>query len=77
MFVSNSKFLYLYVTMDQIAAEYTCGYCGERNETLIDPSAGLMQSYVEDCAVCCHPNVLTVRINRANGEISLEAQFEG
>ena len=25
----------------------------------IDPGGGEVQSYVEDCALCCHPNVLS------------------
>ncbi len=31
-----------------------CPYCGEAFETTVDLSAG-SQHYVEDCAVCCRP----------------------
>jgi Cysteine-rich CPXCG len=39
---------------------YTCPTCGERIIIPLDPSAGNEQSYVEDCPVCCHPNVIHV-----------------
>ncbi len=42
------------------SAGYQCAGCGEWNETQVDESAGSRQSYVEDCQVCCKPNVLQV-----------------
>jgi hypothetical protein len=39
---------------------YTCDSCGEVIEVSLDPSAGARQCYVEDCPVCCVPNVLEV-----------------
>ena len=62
--------------MDAVLREYACGYCGEVNETLIDPSGGAEQSYVEDCAVCCRPNVLRVRVEAFTGAIIIEAAIE-
>lgn len=41
---------------------YYCAYCGEPVETAVDPSAGRRQSYVEDCQVCCRPNILHVSL---------------
>lgn len=38
-----------------------CPYCGESYETVVDPSAG-SQRYVEDCAVCCKPIEVTLRV---------------
>jgi len=37
---------------------YTCSACGEEIVIPIDLSAGRSQEYVEDCPVCCHPNVI-------------------
>lgn len=37
---------------------YVCPSCGERIEIPLDPSAGSDQEYVEDCPVCCNPNVI-------------------
>ncbi len=62
--------------MEGALREYACAYCGERNETMVDPSAGARQSYVEDCAVCCHPNVLSVSVDQISGEVTLQAESE-
>lgn len=61
-----------------IDAEYDCAYCGARNETSVDPSAGRRQSYVEDCQTCCRPNALEVEIGGDDGqEVYIEARREG
>lgn len=39
---------------------FTCAYCGETNTIFVDPTGGSQQTYVEDCQVCCAPNVLTI-----------------
>lgn len=44
-------------------ASYTCPSCGESIVIPIDISAGLEQSFVEDCPVCCCPVVLDLRID--------------
>jgi hypothetical protein len=41
-------------------AGYQCAGCGQWNDTLVDESAGSSQEYVEDCQVCCRPNMLRV-----------------
>ena len=38
-----------------------CPYCGEGYETVVDLSAG-SQCYVEDCAVCCRPIEIALRV---------------
>jgi Cysteine-rich CPXCG len=43
--------------------DFQCSYCGEWNSTDVDESAGLLQDYVEDCQVCCQPNVLAIRFD--------------
>jgi len=42
----------------QNEASYICCACGEEIVVPIDFSAGSQQVYVEDCPVCCRPNVL-------------------
>jgi hypothetical protein len=37
---------------------YVCPTCGERIVIPIDPSGGADQQYIEDCPVCCNPNVV-------------------
>ena len=44
-------------------ATYICDNCGEEIVVPIDPSAGSFQEYVEDCPVCCNPNVIRVEID--------------
>ena len=38
-----------------------CPYCGESFDSSVDLSAG-GQTYVEDCAVCCRPIVVSVAL---------------
>ncbi len=38
-------------------ASYVCNSCGEEIVLPIDLSAGSAQEDVEDCRVCCRPNV--------------------
>ena len=61
---------------DLLNVVYRCAYCGENNETLVDPTEGNKQQYTEDCAVCCRPNVLTISISR-EGEVALSTEYEG
>jgi hypothetical protein len=39
---------------------YVCPTCGERIVIPLDRSGGSEQQYVEDCPVCCNPNVVHV-----------------
>lgn len=57
-------------------AGFQCAGCGEWNETVVDESAGHRQSYVEDCQVCCKPNVLSVAWDRSAGEYGIRAELE-
>jgi hypothetical protein len=42
---------------------YLCDACGEEIIIPIDRSAGSAQSYVEDCPVCCNPNLIHVQFD--------------
>ena len=57
-------------------AGFQCAGCGEWNDTSVDESAGASQSYVEDCQVCCKPNVLAISYDRESGEFLISAQLE-
>lgn len=61
----------------QNTAEFNCAYCGEENTTFIDLSAGSYQSYVEDCQVCCRPNILYVQLDEETLEIEIQSEYEG
>ena len=47
----------------QEESSYICDACGEEIVIPIDFSAGESQEYVEDCPVCCRPNVIHVEID--------------
>jgi hypothetical protein len=55
-------------------AIYQCAVCGETNEVVVDESQGEEQVYIEDCQVCCRPNVLRVTVGEE--EASIDATFE-
>ena len=48
---------------DPSEAAYTCDSCGEEVVVPVDVSQGAEQEYVEDCPVCCCPNVIHVEID--------------
>ena len=54
---------------------YQCAFCGEDNDVLVDPTAGARQTFTEDCAVCCRPNLITLAVD-ADGETTVAAVQE-
>ena len=48
----------------QTTADYYCAFCGELNTTFVDLGGGMQQSYIEDCQVCCRPNILYLDLMR-------------
>ena len=50
---------------DRDQGSYVCPTCGEQIVIPLDPSAGHDQSYVEDCPICCNPNVIHVEFDPA------------
>lgn len=56
-------------------ATYICESCGEEIVIPLDLSAGQSQEYVEDCPVCCSPNVIHVEID-PDGDVQVWAEAE-
>ena len=54
---------------------YVCDACGEEIVIPIDTTQGEEQSFVEDCPVCCRPNVVQVRID-SDGSVQAWAERE-
>lgn len=54
---------------------YVCPACGEEIVVPVDVTAGSEQDYVEDCPVCCRPNLLHVSIDD-DGEVTAWAEAE-
>lgn len=59
----------------QDEAAYICPACGEEIVFPVDLSAGSDQEYVEDCPVCCHPNVVHVEVDD-EGAVSVWCEAE-
>lgn len=58
-----------------IDASFRCAFCGETVWTSADPSQGSGHRYVEDCQVCCQPNLLVVTLD-GRGGAHIEAEPE-
>lgn len=56
-------------------ARYACPSCGEEIVVPIDLPAGSAQEYVEDCPVCCSPNLLRVELDE-DGSPHIDARAE-
>jgi hypothetical protein len=37
-----------------------CPYCGQPVDVFVDLGGGVLQEYVEDCAICCRPWAIRV-----------------
>ena len=55
---------------------FQCAGCGEWNVTSVDETTGRRQSNIEDCQVCCKPNVLQVEYDNAAQEFFITASLE-
>ena len=59
----------------QEEASYICDACGEEIVIPVDLTAGADQEYVEDCPVCCHPNVIHLQVE-PDGDVHIWAAGE-
>jgi len=59
----------------QDEATYICDACGEEIVITLDLSAGDSQDYVEDCPVCCRPNLVHVELDD-EGQVRVWAEPE-
>jgi len=62
--------------MEAMPPGFQCAGCGEWNETTVDESAGRRQRYVEDCQICCKPNVLLISYDPELEEFMISADLE-
>ena len=60
--------------MSSDEARYVCSACGEEIVIPVDLSGGSTQEYVEDCPVCCHPNVLRLDWDGTDWRVEAEAE---
>jgi hypothetical protein len=57
-------------------AGFQCAGCGEWNETAVDVTAGSCQTYIEDCQVCCKPNLLRATYDQDMDGFVITAELE-
>jgi cysteine-rich CPXCG protein len=67
---------HLYSQSLAMQAGFQCAGCGEWNDTTVDESAGRTQSYIEDCQVCCKPNVLQISYDPEVEQFYIMAELE-
>ena len=63
-------------TISFMESGFQCAGCGEWNVTNVDESAGRRQRYVEDCQVCCKPNLLQLEYDPEEQQFWISAQLE-
>jgi len=61
-------------TSDDDAGRYVCDACGEEIVIPLDRSAGEEQEYVEDCPVCCRPNLIHVEFDETGVRVWAEPE---
>lgn len=55
---------------------YSCAFCGEDNDVLVDPSGARRQTFTEDCAVCCRPNLITLVFDGDDVRLDVVQEYE-
>ena len=55
---------------------YSCAFCGEENDILVDPSGGRQQTFTEDCTVCCRPNLITLVFEGDDVRLEVVQEYE-
>jgi len=71
----GSAFLQGMIACRMRIVTYSCAFCGEDNDLLVDPSGGRRQTFTEDCAVCCRPNLIMLAFGD-DGTVRLDAAQE-
>jgi hypothetical protein len=59
----------------QDETSYICDACGEEIVIPVDSSIGSSQEFVEDCPVCCRPNLIHIEIDE-DGDVQSWADLE-
>ena len=54
---------------------FSCPYCGESIELLIDDSVP-EQEYIEDCQVCCRPITIVQSTDLFSGDVQVSVKNE-
>lgn len=57
--VVSAKNEFYYLPMEEVEKKFRCPYCHQKISMMLDVSIDEVQSYIEDCEVCCRPIQLT------------------
>lgn len=57
-----------------LEASYCCAWCAEWVEGSFDPGQGRQSEYVEDCQVCCRPNLLRCQHDPRTRQVRIHAE---
>jgi hypothetical protein len=55
---------------------YSCAFCGEDSDVLVDQSGARRQTFTEDCAVCCRPNLITLAFDGDDVRLDVVQEYE-
>jgi hypothetical protein len=55
---------------------YSCAFCGEDNDVLVDPSGARRQTFTEDCTACCRPNLITLVFDGDDIRLDVVQEYE-
>ena len=55
---------------------FQCAGCGEWNEIDIDPTGGKRQRLIQDCEICCKPNLLSIFYDDGENEYIVNPELE-
>ena len=73
---SLSITFHLMFTREPIKHSFSCACCFEPNDLFVDPQEGDEQEIIQDCEVCCRPNVITVKIDHRTGRAEISSYQE-
>jgi hypothetical protein len=46
----------------EIECTFVCTHCLQINATVVDPTGGVHQEYIEDCQVCCQAMEISLEL---------------
>jgi hypothetical protein len=58
-----------------LEATFMCAYCLQSNTITVDVTEGTRQEYIEDCQVCCRPNVLHIVVDEELEFATVDAEI--
>jgi hypothetical protein len=64
-------------TGEAVEVDVECPYCGEPVPLWLDQTGGRVQTYVEDCRVCCQPIEVMARFDGDEFDVRVRRGDDG